>query len=165
MQRSRRKEGADGPWITWVDLLLLAAAFFVIGGSLLSLFRGETLREREEPIQYELRLCGVRRDLIEAGGLPKVGERVRTANGATDLGRVLSVSVEPHLEAISGVGIAERAGMVDLRVTVIASARKREGDGWRTGDVRIAAGMRGDFRIGAYLSNRAVVLSVRGVEE
>ena len=103
--------------------------------------------------------------MIEAGGLPQVGERVRTANGATDLGSVLSVSVEPHLEAISGVGIAERAGMVDLRVTVIASARKREGDGWRTGDVRIAAGMRGDFRIGAYLSNRAVVLSVRGVEE
>lgn len=165
MRKWRRKARTEGPWITWVDLLLLAAALAVIGGSLLPLLRGEALLAAEEPIRYELRLCGVRRELLTVGALPKEGDRVTTANGATELGRVLSVETEPHTEAVPGGGIAEREELLDLRVTVAAFAKKREGDGWRTGDVRIAAGMRGDFRVGAYLAERATLLSVWGVEE
>ena len=75
------------------------------------------------------------------------------------------MEIEPHTETVVGGGIAEREELLDLRVTVAAFAKKREGDGWRTGDVRIAAGMRGDFRVGAYLAERATLLSVWGVEE
>lgn len=165
MRNWRRKARTEGPWITWVDLLLLAAVLAVIGGSLLPLLRGEALLTAEEPIRYEMRVCGVRRELLGVGALPKAGDRVTTANGATELGRVLSVETEPHTEAVPGGGIAEREELLDLRVTVAALAKKREGDGWRTGDVRIAAGMRGDFRVGAYLAERATLLSVWGVEE
>lgn len=160
-----KRERNTHPWITWVDLLLIAGVLAVIGGSLFSLLLARGRAADTEPIRYTVCVRGVREELFADGASALRGARVTTANGATALGSVLSAELLPHREAVAELGIVEAEGYADLRVTVGGGAVKREGDGWRIGDVRIAAGMRGDFRIGGYFAENAVILSVWEAEQ
>lgn len=162
-----RREGRKSVFsITWVDVLLLLAVLCVIAGSVFMLLRGREKDQPSLPIRYVICLRGMKPELL-ADLSVDASTRICTENGTACLGKVLSTSIKPHRRAIlsDGIGKIIEDGYADLYVTVGANAKAQEGDGWRICDIRIAAGMEGDFRIGGYLARGAVIISVWEDEE
>lgn len=148
--------------LRWVDVLLLVAVLAVILGSLAMLFRNRKEEGQGTSIQYVICLRGLDPELSDSFR-PDPEARVCNLNGTACLGTVLATALLPHRRAILSDGSPEIAedGSWDLYVTVRTEAVQREGDGWRVCDIRIAAGMRADVRIGGYLAQGAEVLWIR----
>lgn len=150
------------------DWLILLA---VIGVGLFFTLRVRAERQRVEltqTVRYTVLAEGVPTDVADANGgweeLIARGASVTTATGTAQLGRVERVRVSPSLSATvrdGRVTLVEAPDRVDVYVTVRAEATVREGDGLRVGDIRIAAGSTGDFRLGAYLAGGARIVSVK----
>ena len=156
MERKERRRGFV--WIDWVILVAL-----LLGGALVG-YRIRASRAAatpSQPIVYTLLISTEERDFED---LIPIGASVTSANGTARLGKVLAISTRPSRAAtvrdgrVVFVALPDR---VELLVTVRADAVVREGDGLRVGDIRIAVGSAGDFRLGGYLAEGAQILSVR----
>ena len=93
-----------------------------------------------------------------------IGTSVSNANGSADLGTVVAVESHPHrILTIKDkqVIMTERNGYFDLYITVHGKASRREGEGLRMGDIRIAAGSVGDYFVGSFWAGNAKTASVR----
>ncbi len=157
----RRLSGVDWLLILLVAILALAA---------LSLWGWSTRRE-EAILTFEytvllenlpLRGEGERQawDFILTGG------EVYNQNGTALLGRVSEYRVVDHKEMRLVDGEARAEVVPDRRdvwIRIRAEGVSKIGDGVRISDVRIAAGMRGDFRLGNYDAKGARVLWVEEV--
>ena len=148
-------------WLDWLILLGLLGA--VIGLAFRALGGGRHTEERRQ-IEYTLCISGVRPEDFAFFGAS--GSSVRSGNGTVMLGEVLDIRREPAHEVRVENGaavVAESLDRENLYVRVLADATVREGDGFRVGDVRIAAADTGDFRLGGYLARGVRVASVREV--
>ena len=166
MQIEKHEEGAWRPvWIDWILLLAFAAILFM--GVRYLLERKQSALP-DISVEYVICLSEQKQSYAEENGgweamLPS-GITVSNANGTANMGRVASVTVRPHLTATvknKEVGVIERQGYVDLYITVHGMAVRLAGEGLRISDIRIAAGEKGDFLIGAFFAGNAVVVSVK----
>ena len=145
-------------------LLVLAVAILTAGGLFLYQRRKAAMPHVE--ILYTVQVSGVDLRAFEAEKLMDLiprGSTVYSENGTAELGRVESREVIPLLEphaTNNGIRWIEVPNRATLTVTVSGTAVEREGDGLRIRDVRIAAGMRGGFRLGGFLGENARILSV-----
>ena len=170
MQKEKTEGGAWRPvWIDWILLVVLAVILFLGVGYLFE------RRQSASPVslaEYVIRLSAQDQSYANENGgweaLISSGRSVSNANGTADMGRVVSLSVRPHLTPTvkdQTVTTVEMDGYVDLYITVQGMAIRREGDGLRISDIRIAAGEAGDFLIGPFYAGNATVVSVRVVRE
>lgn len=127
--------------------------------------------ERDTREVYEmdcvLLISAVERDAWDDYGGEWISERdqLRTENGTTVLGEITEVAELPHMRSAVRNGVPsweEHPYLIDLEVTVRMRLRGKSGDGLRVGDLRIAAGGRGNFRFGK-LSAAAEILELREV--
>ena len=156
----------------WADRLILLV---LITGSLLLAFLYYNRKQAALPtveISYTLCLSAVSESFAEANGnftaLIPSGAVVTNDNNTTVLGKVLFVETVPHTVAVAGedsVLFVEMPTQVDLYITVQASATEREGDGLRVSDIRIAAGDKGNFRVGSFYAVGAQIVSVSLAKE
>ncbi len=152
--------------LSFVDWLILGAVLLALLGGIWALRRmrgdtGETIR-----IRYTVRLSAVAGD--ESFDAVQIGDAVTSENGTAPLGTVTEITVRPHLtpSVKSGqVVFVERPGRVDIDLTVTGDGTQREGDGMRLSDIRIAAGIAGGFRFGAYYADGRVIEAVAEVAE
>lgn len=143
--------------------ILLGAAVLILLLVGLLPFGGSAATERE--VRYVVRVRDV--DPSVLGTHPEVlipaGASVRNENGTAVLGSVESVCVREQMRATVRdgqiVSVEDPAYRI-LEVTVWGSGSVKEGDGVRIGDVRIAAGSVGSFRLGGYYAAHASVVSV-----
>lgn len=150
--------------VDWLLLLLLLAASAAVGYFFYSHYRQAL---PDEKIEYLLRVSAVQEELIQANGgleamLP-IGSRVTSANGTAELGTVSRVQAFAHrVPAVSDgtVTFVSLPQYSDVWITVQGNGRVQNGEGIRIQDIRIAAGAKGDFRIGGYCAE-ATVLSVK----
>ena len=155
-------------WIDWVLLFLMVVA--VISGGLYVWNRRSAAIPNEE-IRYTLCISGAENRFLGADGWEiqfPIGSRVTTANAAATLGRVIDVDTRPTLVATVSKGKIiwiESDISDDVFLTVDAKAKIREGDGIRVSDIRIAAGEKGDYRIGTVYVSGATVISVARKEQ
>ena len=94
------------------------------------------------------------------------GSPLRSSNGTVVLGTLETVTEREHLQALVRDGVPAWEAhpfFVDLEIEVRMSASYEIGDGLRVGDLRIAAGGRGDFYFGNLLA-AAQILEVREVQ-
>ncbi|MBQ9131707.1 MAG: DUF4330 family protein [Clostridia bacterium] len=159
MEKSLRISPAD------VLLALLVLTAVLLGGGYLWKRRGEA--RPTVTVTYLLRLPSREAELLEGergilSQMPK-GAAVCSQNGTASLGTVTDRRVEQVLRPAVRDGEAillEDPFHRHLYVTVTGQGIRRPGDGLRIRDIRIAAGMRGDFRIGGYLAENADILAV-----
>ena len=93
------------------------------------------------------------------------GDPLYSSNGTVILGRLVEISQREHLKLTVREGEpvwVAHPFLTDLEIVVRISVAYRAGDGLRAGDLRIAAGGRGDFRFGGLLAG-AQILEVREV--
>ena len=159
-KRERRLRFSAADWL----LLVLAVAILTGGG--LFLYQKRRAAVPHVEILYTVQVSGVDLRVFESGDLMELiplGSTVYSENGTAELGRVESREVipfsEPHAtdKGIRWIEVPDRATLV---VTVVGTAAERDGDGLRIRDIRIAAGMRGSFRLGGFLGENARILSV-----
>ena len=153
----------------WVDLIiLLLVAILVFAG--VWYWKGRSLRDREQQsIRYTLSVP--LEDAVLVGEVEKdttfVGSTVMNQNGTAELGQVLSVRMRPIVQAVVLNGAVEFVSVpnrVELLVEIRALASAKQGDGYRINEIRLAAGKRGDFRIGGLFAAGATVISVETEE-
>ncbi len=168
MQKDRPKKRLI--WVDWLLLALLGAMLF--GG--IRFFKGRRVTaEATVPISYTLCLESVPRSLGEANGswdwLLPAGAIVSNANATAQMGRVSDVLVREHRVPTvqeSKTVMLSVPDRVDVYVTVKGFATAPVGEGLRMGDIRVAAGERGDFYIGSYYAGGALTVFVeRGDED
>lgn len=147
--------------VSWVDLVLVLAAIGVALGGALAL-KGRSNAPTSVTFEYTLSCTPESFD----GVLPSRGERVTNASGTQTLGRVLEAYTAPTLcPAVQDGGVVfVESPDPRLVVRVRGEGTLNAGEGSRIGDLRVAAGMRGDFRVGDRLLSDAEVTSMR-VEE
>lgn len=170
MRDNTRKNTVARPlWIDWLILLSIAALVFLAVN-----FIFEKRAEAVPNIALEYVICQTEQKQALADendgweALMPVGATVSNENGTAYLGDVSGISIRPSVVPTvqaQSVTFIERRGFVDLYITVRGMATHRAGDGMRIGDIRIAAGTVGDFRIGSYYAARARIVSVREVIE
>ena len=145
--------------VSWVDLLLVLVAVGVaLGGALVLRTRAGS----EAPtVRFEYTLSCTAEGFD--GVLPTRGARVTNASGTQTLGRVLEAYTAPTLcpAAQDGSVVFVESPDPRLVVRVQGEGTLRAGEGSRIGDLRVAAGMRGDFRVGDRLLPGAEVTSMR----
>ena len=163
------EESGDGR-LNWLDWLILLGLLGAVIGLALWVLLGSRHTEERRQIEYTLCISGVRPEDFAFSGASDVliasGLSVRSGNGTVLLGEVLDIRREPAHEVRvenGAVVVAESTDRENLYVRVLADATVREGDGFRVGDVRIAAADTGDFRLGGYLARGVRVASVREV--
>ncbi len=168
MKLKKRKERRERPAPTWVDFLLLVLVTGAVFFGWLYLRSRRRAADPNVAIAYLLCVPGVDTTYLgtesEASALIPKGGSVRVANGTASLGRVSEVWIERHAEPKIEKGemiLAEDPQRVDLYIEVRGDAVAKRGDGLRISDVRIAAGGRGDFRVGGFMAEAARVISVR----
>ena len=82
------------------------------------------------------------------------------------LGSIETVTEKPHQRAVVRNGEVSWEAhpiLTDLEITVRVQVSLREGDGARAGDLRMAAGSRGRYRFGGFLS-AAELVEIREVD-
>ncbi|MBE6552861.1 MAG: DUF4330 family protein [Ruminococcaceae bacterium] len=151
-------------WVDWILLLFLAAV-----GILGAVF-WHMRRQSDSPNQpMEYLLCVEKVDsafygLPQDASFPiKPGATVRNENATALMGRVVEVAFVPHrVPSIKNgdVVLTDLTGYYDLYITVEAEATAKAGDGMRVSDIRIAAGGRGDFRVGGFYAQNVTVVWV-----
>lgn len=159
--RPRRRRGS---WLDLLLLFLLAAA--LAGGGYAVLRRHAT--ESGAPIGYLVLISAVPEDLlgeVENRIVPRA--EVRSGNGTAVLGEVAECSVLPHKVpkvVRDRIEWVEVPGRYDLRVSVRAVAAETDRS-YRVHDIRIAAGVGVDLRIGGLYATGCRILSVFGENE
>lgn len=166
-----RKEKNKKFSFSWVDLLIILAVLgicFLGGRYLLSRYRAS---DDSISVTYTLTVSDIDAKFADVHGgweyLIPIGSAVRSANGTASLGSVASLSFDPHTVATVRDGkvvMLEMPDRFDLSITVRAQGELRSGDGIRVSDIRIAAGERGDFRIGNLSCAANIVFVKREVE-
>lgn len=149
-------------WVDWLLLLLLCGLVFV--GVYYWKIRQSSAWKSVE-IAYVLCVSGLeeRKGEVGAASLVEVGGAVMNQNGTIALGRVLSVQARPVWRAVvanEAVEFVPVPNKKELLITVQASATQKEGDGFRVGDIRIAVGKQGDFRIGRLFAAGASIVRI-----
>lgn len=145
-------------WVDWLILFVVVCAVF--GG----VYYWVSRSNREETLQsvtYTLSVLLNERTPWES--VIPVNAAVLNQNGTMELGRVSAVQARPALQAVvfdQKLQFAPIPERIELLVSVQANATWQQGDGFRIGDVRIAAGKTGDFRIGGLFAANASVISV-----
>ncbi len=165
----RNGELADNKKMSALDWGILALIVLLLGVAAVWYFqRGSGAGETRE-IRYTVRVSGVDVEGAESEFLPiGRGDTVRSENGTLELGYIESVAVRQSRTAAISKGeivFSEVPGRVDVDVSVRGTALYLEGDGLRVSDVRIAAGVKGDFRLGGYYAKGATVIFVTEVTE
>ena len=158
---NEKKEGYRFGWVDWLILLIVACAVF------LGVYYWISRSNREEDIQaVTYTLCVPLDGSIDWERSIPENAAVMDQKGTMELGRVVSVGARPALQAVVSdqalrfVSIPDR---IELLVSVRANAAWQRGDGFRVGDIRIAAGKTGDFRIGGLFAANASVISLEEV--
>lgn len=144
--------------VSWVDLVLVLLAIGIAVGGALAL-KGRGNASAAVTFEYTLSCTPASFD----GVLPTRGERVTNASGTQMLGRVLEAYTAPQLCPAVQAGVVVFVETPDPRlvVRVRGEGTLNAGEGSRIGDLRVAAGMRGDFRVGDRLLSGAEVTSMR----
>ena len=151
--------------IDW--LLVLLSAVILLGAIGFYRYSKREIDRRYDVICVFL-ISGIERDDWEVFGGEwfRTGDPLRSSNGTVILGYLESAEEKPHWKPTVQEGEAvwsEHPFLTDLEVAVRMTVTYREGDGLRAGDLRIAAGERGDFRFGTLLTG-AEIVEVREVE-
>ena len=156
-EESKRLHAAD--WI----LIVLVLAALVLPGIYVVWHRNGV----GETVELRCLVCvrAVEDSLLELheGGLIRKGALVMNGNGTAVLGVVESVEIREHGKPVlrDDVPVWETvSGVSDLEITVRMTGVRREGDGVRVKDLRMAAGGSGSFRFGGYYAEKAEILSV-----
>ena len=105
---------------------------------------------------------------LHGGALIREALPVLVENGTATLGAVERVVTVEHAEYALRDGALARVtdpSRLDVEVTVRMSGMRREGDGIRVRDIRIAANGAGSFRFGNYYAKDVKILSVEVIEE
>ena len=153
--------------MSWIDWLILPALLLLIfvGWKYWLSRRSASIPNLD--MTYTVLVSGVDdRIALTNGGwkdLIPVGARITSENGTAELGRVTALEIKPHMVATVSDGRIEfipSLGFSDLEITVRAKATRRNGDGLRVQDIRIAAGVSGDFRVGGFLASHACIVHV-----
>ena len=154
--------------IQWADAIALSLAMLLFLGALGYYWYSKREPAEQVELQCALLISGLERTDWETYGdqWMKEGDHLYSSNGTVMLGRLERVEAREHFRIAVRDGEAvweAHPFLTDVEVTVRISATHRAGDGLRTGDLRIAAGGRGDFRFGGLLAG-AEILEVREVE-
>ncbi len=150
-------------------ITLLAAA---VSAGIFFLYSRRAAAEPTVPIEYTICLAARSRVFPEENGsweeLLGVGTPVSNANATAEMGEVIALEVRPHTVMTVQAGrvvSAEDPMLCELYITVRADAVEKTGNGLRVKDIRIAAGMRGDYYIGPFFAADALTVSVRCEEK
>ncbi len=151
-----------------VDVILIVLLLIALLFGLLLWHHRQSADTALVPIEYTLCLFARPKLLAEQNGsweaLIPIGTPVSNANATAEMGKVISLEIRPHriMSVREGrvVGVDD-PGLCDLYVTIRAYASEKEGDGLRVQDIRVAAGMSGDYHIGAYSATNALTVLVR----
>ena len=146
----------------WADAVVLLLAICLFFGAL-----GYYLYSKREPSERVELLCSLLISGVEASEWKsygdqwmQVGSPLYSSNGTVILGYVEEIRSREHLRLTirDGEPVWEAHPFLeDLEITVRMSATYRQGDGLRVGDLRIAAGGRGDFRVGKLLAGAQIL--------
>ena len=162
MNHSTDRRRRNSRRMDWIVLLLALAVLIAALGYYL--YSKKESRESFEVVCVFLIPSVERQDWERYGGeWIREGDPLRSENGTVRLGEIESVEAVPHLRATVRDGIPTwepHPYLTDLEITVRMTVTRREGDGLRAGDLRIAAGGSGNFRFGGYLSH-AELISVK----
>ncbi len=169
----KHEQGARKQGFVLIDWVLL---LFLLAGIAFGVFVWYRRQQTELPtstVEYLLCIENIDSSLY---GFPEdalfpisAGMSVMNDNATFPMGRVVGVLVRPHrVPAVRDgeVMLTELTGYYDLYITVAAEAVISPNDGIRVSDIRIAAGGRGDFRIGGFYAHDAAIIWVdrRGTE-
>ncbi len=144
--------------LNWLDWLLLACFLLAIAGGLLLWSAWRRGGDGDVgSVRYVVAISDC--DWMDLA----VGSSVRSRNGTAMLGRVTEIRAEPHrMLAVKDGALEEVAvdGRYDLFLTVEADGIREARDGIRVSDIRIAAGIHTELRVGARLALGAEIVSV-----
>ena len=150
---------------SWADGLLILLIGLIILIGVRYLLQRQRQAVPNATITYLLRVT-VEEELLSEGELfshlvPEAP--VLSQNGTARLGKITDRWTSPVLQPT--VREAEATLVEDpfrryLYVKVTGRGIHREGEGLRIRDIRIAAGAKGDFRLGGYLAENAEILAV-----
>ncbi len=159
---TRNDEKKNRHLADWILILLVIALLVSLG---IYVMRRKNRSGEVVEVRCLMRVSGVENSLLELHNneLIKPGMPVMNANGTVVLGTVETVMVRPHEGSVlrDGVPAWEAInGKSDLEITVKMEGVRREGDGIRVKDIRMAACGIGSFRFGGYYADRAGILSV-----
>ena len=152
--------------LTKIDYFLILTVFLLTIAGIWLRYRGKNADPEDLRIEYTVLLENVpihtdtERQVWE---IIAVGDEVYNENGTTLLGTVISCTPTAHRTPVLRDGeilLLETPSKTDVLIDVRGSGRFREGDGIRINDIRIAAGMTGNFRIGNYYAKGVGILSV-----
>lgn len=156
-----KKEMRKFNWLDWALLVLVAAS--IAGGFLLvRRLSGDSAGE-EGVVVYTVLVSSLDAQNYDAAELFEIGSHVRSQNGTMLLGEVGDVQRLPHKRTVVKNGkivFMEEEGVSDYRITVRSVGRRKDGDGIRVGDIRIAAGMQLTLRVGDFLVPNGRVIAV-----
>ncbi|MBE6600941.1 MAG: hypothetical protein E7637_00325 [Ruminococcaceae bacterium] len=150
--------------LTWVDRMLICLLAVGIGlGVWYWKSRKDDARSNATVI-YTLCVSDAELNLQEgAESLIPIGSAVTNANGTAVLGYVVGLQARPAWEATvwdEKIAFVQLPNRTELLVRVRADAQEKEGDGFRVRDIRIAAGLQGDFCVGAVFAKNASIIRV-----
>ena len=151
-------------WIDWGILIFIALILLVGGGFVL--YRYQTASP-DVAVTYILCLEQVRGNEEAVERLVSTGSLVASENGTIPMGEVVSVMAKPSKAPCLRNGevmIVPLSERFDVYVTVRAVGKEKEGDGIRVGDIRMAAGDYGNYRLGHFYAEKAKIVFVNGEE-
>lgn len=133
-----------------ISLLVIIVALIIISSSVPEWFSSDS----DVTLRYELEVKDVPAELV---GNVSVGDKVYTSNTGKLIGSVVSVeNTVPHTvfvydEASDGIVAKEIPDRYDVRITVVADARLKDGIGYTVDGQRISVGTRLDLRFPNFL--------------
>ena len=155
---------------TWADRFLLIGLVVVLVGGIWFWQQRKQAVHPNLTVRYIVcvKNANKRLQMEELANAINVGATVKNANGTAVLGNVTDIRAVPHVEPTVKEGKLVFLNLqehYDLYITVVGDAIQKEGDGTRIQDIRIAAGVLGDFHIGAFYAEGAQIVSVAEAEE
>ena len=150
------------------DWVILVVAILICIGALGFYLYSERKADMSHEITCVFLISAVERSAWESEGENWIalGDRLRSENGTVVLGTVERIEEKAHVRATVRKGTPTweaHPHLIDLEITVRMRVTERTGDGLRAGDLRMAAGGRGNYRFGRYLSPaELIVLEERG---
>lgn len=165
-----KKQKAERKKWNVLDWILLVLATALLFGAVGYVWYRRSMPGEQPEVRCVIRLPAVDRAEWEAYYASAVvaGSTVRSENGTLALGTVQSVSPKEHTEAVlrkDNVVWEPVPELADIELEVRMHGTLTAGQGVRVGDLRIAAGGSGSFRIGGYFAAGAEIVSVEVVKQ
>ena len=149
---------------SWLDWMILVIVVLIGAGVGLFLYQGRTDVPEPLTMTYVLAVT-LPQDATASGAAPfAVGARVSNERGSQSMGIVVAVHGRPVLQPSVRDGtlvFIERDDRREWLVSVRAATEMDRDGMLRVGDVRIAAGLSGDFRIGDRMASGARIVWVK----